>query len=144
MKQNVPVAEIMTKELITLTLSSSLYDAEKLFKKRKIRHIPIVEEDKLIGVLSYSDLLKISYADVLDDEDDFMDVSSVVYDMYSIRQVMAKVVVSALPTATVKEVTEILSKQSFHSIPIVDEDNMLRGIVTTTDLLKYFLKQYSQ
>ncbi|KUF44508.1 CBS domain-containing protein [Myroides marinus] len=144
MKQNVPVAEIMTKELITLTLSSSLYDAEKLFKKHKIRHIPIVEEDKLIGVLSYSDLLKISYADVLDDEDDFMDVSSVVYDMYSIRQVMAKVVVSALPTATVKEVTEILSKQSFHSIPIVDEDNMLRGIVTTTDLLKYFLKQYSQ
>ncbi|MDR0196001.1 MAG: CBS domain-containing protein [Myroides sp.] len=144
MKQNVPVAEIMTKELITLTLSNSLYDAEKLFKKHKIRHIPIVEEDKLIGVLSYSDLLKISYADVLDDEDDFMDVSSVVYDMYSIRQVMAKVVVSALPTATVKEVTEILSKQSFHSIPIVDEDNMLRGIVTTTDLLKYFLKQYSQ
>ncbi|MDM1355463.1 CBS domain-containing protein [Myroides marinus] len=144
MKQNVPVAEIMTKELITLTLSNSLYDAEKLFKKHKIRHIPIVEEDKLIGVLSYSDLLKISYADVLDDEDDFMDVSSVVYDMYSIRQVMAKVVVSALPTATIKEVTEILSKQSFHSIPIVDEDNMLRGIVTTTDLLKYFLKQYSQ
>ena len=144
MKQNVPVAEIMTKELITLTLSNSLYDAEKLFKKHKIRHIPIVEEDKLIGVLSYSDLLKISYADVLDDEDDFMDVSSVVYDMYSIRQVMAKVVVSALPTATVKEVTEILAKQSFHSIPIVDQDNMLRGIVTTTDLLKYFLKQYSQ
>lgn len=144
MKQNVPVAEIMTKELITLTLSNSLYDAEKLFKKHKIRHIPIVEEDKLIGVLSYSDLLKISYADVLDDEDDFMDVSSVVYDMYSIRQVMAKVVVSALPTATVKEVTEILAKQSFHSIPIVDQDNMLRGIVTTTDLLKYFLKQYSK
>jgi len=144
MKQNVPVAEIMTKELITLTLSKSLYDAEKLFKKHKIRHIPIVEEDKLIGVLSYSDLLKISYADVLDDEDDFMDVSSVVYDMYSIRQVMAKVVVSALPTATVKEVTEILAKQSFHSIPIVDQDNMLRGIVTTTDLLKYFLKQYSK
>lgn len=142
MRQNVPVAEIMTKELITLTLSNSLYDAEKLFKKHNIRHIPIVKEGKLIGVLSYSDLLKISYADVLDDEDDLMDVSSVVYDVYSISQVMAKVVVSALPTATIKEVTEILAKQSFHSIPIVDEENNLLGIVTTTDLLKYFLKQY--
>ncbi|WP_121966716.1 HPP family protein [Myroides sp. N17-2] len=142
MRQNVPVAEIMTKELITLTLSNSLYDAEKLFKKHNIRHIPIVNEGKLIGVLSYSDLLKISYADVLDDEDDLMDVSSVVYDVYSISQVMAKVVVSALPTATIKEVTEILAKQSFHSIPIVDEENNLLGIVTTTDLLKYFLKQY--
>lgn len=143
MKQNVPVAEIMTKELITLTLSNSLYDAEKLFKKHKIRHIPIVNGEKLIGVLSYSDLLKISYADVLDDDQEFADVASVVYDMYSIGQVMAKVVVSVLPTATIKEVTEMLSKQSFHSIPIVDEANVLKGIVTTTDLLKYFLKQYN-
>lgn len=142
MRQDVPVAEIMTKELITLSLNDSLYDAERLFKKHKIRHIPIVKEDKLIGVLSYSDLLKISYADVLDDDEDLMDVPSVVYDMYSVSQVMAKVVVSALPTTTIKEVTEVLAKQSFHSIPIVDAENNLKGIVTTTDLLKYFLKQY--
>lgn len=143
MRQDVPVAEIMTKELITLTLTDNLYDAERLFKKHKIRHIPIVKEDKLIGVLSYSDLLKISYADVLDDADELMDVPSVVYDMYSIGQVMAKVVVSSFPTTTIKEVTEILAKQSFHSIPIVNENNILKGIVTTTDLLKYFLNQYN-
>lgn len=140
MKQKVPVEEIMTKELTTLTLSDSLYDAERLFKKHKIRHIPIVKGDKLIGVLSYSDLIKISYVDVVEDES--VDMPSVVYDMYSIEQLMAKVVVSALPTATVKEVTEILSKQSYHSIPIVDQLGHLKGIVTTTDLLKYFLKQY--
>ncbi|MEK6512783.1 CBS domain-containing protein [Myroides odoratimimus] len=140
MKQKVPVEEIMTKELITLTLSDSLYDAERLFKKHKIRHIPIVKGDKLIGVLSYSDLIKISYVDVVEDETE--DMPSVVYDLYSIEQLMAKVVVSALPTATVKEVTEILSKQSYHSIPIVDQLDNLKGIVTTTDLLKYFLKQY--
>ncbi len=140
MKQKVPVEEIMTKELITLTLSDSLYDAERLFKKHKIRHIPIVKGDKLIGVLSYSDLIKISYVDVVEDESE--DMPSVVYDLYSIEQLMAKVVVSALPTATVKEVTEILSKQSYHSIPIVDQLGYLKGIVTTTDLLKYFLKQY--
>ncbi|AJA67412.1 MULTISPECIES: CBS domain-containing protein [Myroides] len=140
MKQKVPVEEIMTKELITLTLSDSLYDAERLFKKHKIRHIPIVKGDKLIGVLSYSDLIKISYIDVVEDESE--DMPSVVYDLYSIEQLMAKVVVSALPTATVKEVTEILSKQSYHSIPIVDQLGHLKGIVTTTDLLKYFLKQY--
>lgn len=109
-------------------------------KKHKIRHIPIVKGDKLIGVLSYSDLIKISYIDVVEDESE--DMSSVVYDLYSIEQLMAKVVVSALPTATVKEVTEILSKQSYHSIPIVDQLGYLKGIVTTTDLLKYFLKQY--
>ncbi|MDR2223938.1 MAG: CBS domain-containing protein [Flavobacteriaceae bacterium] len=139
MKQRVPVEEIMTTELVTLKVTNSLYDAERLFKQHKIRHIPVVENKKIIGVLSYSDLLKISYADVLDDEES---VSSVVYDMYTISQVMAKVVVKALPTATVKEVTEILAKQSFHSLPIVDINGDLVGIVTTTDLLKYFLSQY--
>ncbi|MDR0228348.1 MAG: CBS domain-containing protein [Flavobacteriaceae bacterium] len=139
MKQRVPVEEIMTTKLVTINLANTLYDAERLFKQYKIRHIPVVDGTRIIGVLSYSDLLKISYADVLDDEEN---VSSVVYDMYSISQVMAKVVVKALPTATVKEVTEILAKQSFHSLPIVDEEGNLVGIVTTTDLLNYFLSQY--
>lgn len=139
MKQKVPVEQIMTTDLITLKLSNTLYDAEKLFKKHKIRHIPIVDGTKIIGVLSYSDLLRISFADVVDEEES---VSSVVYDVYSISQVMAKVLIKALPTDTVKSVTETLAVQSFHSLPIVDKGDNLVGIVTTTDLLKYFLSEY--
>lgn len=144
MKQRVPVSQIMTKELITLHLSQSLYDAENLFQKHKIRHIPVVENEKLLGVLSYSDLLKISYADVEESEsesEDTASVSYVVYDMYSIAQVMTKSPVIAEPETTIKEVVEILAEQSFHSIPIV-EDGKIKGIVTTTDILKYLLQQY--
>lgn len=78
MKQRVPVSQIMSKELITLTPTQSLYDAERLFKKHNIRHIPVVEGDKIIGIVSYSDLLRISFADMTDGEDQ---VTSVVYDM---------------------------------------------------------------
>ena len=53
MKQRVPVSQIMSKELITLTPTQSLYDAERLFKKHNIRHIPVVEGDKIIGIVSY-------------------------------------------------------------------------------------------
>lgn len=80
MKQRVPISQIMTKELITLTPKDSLYDAEKLFIKHNIRHLPIVEGQKLVGVVSYSDLLKISYADVTEEDD----IETVVYDMYTI------------------------------------------------------------
>ena len=69
MKQRVPVSQIMTKNLETLTTNQSLYEAESLFKKHGIRHIPVVEGKNIVGVLSYSDLLKISYADVNDGED---------------------------------------------------------------------------
>ena len=128
----------MSTELITLDLSQTLYDAERLFKKHNIRHLPVVDGKKLIGVLSYSDLLKISYADLTENEEN---VSAVVYDMYTIQQVMAKVPISVEPEISIKEVAEVLAGQSFHSIPITDGGELV-GIVTKTDLLNYFLSQY--
>lgn len=137
MKQRVPVSQIMSKELITLTPKDSLYDAEKLFKQYNIRHLPIVEDKKLVGVVSYSDLLKISYADVNEEDD----IETVVYDLYSIPQLMAKSPVTVSSDTNIKDVTETLANHTFHSIPVVD-DGELVGIVTTTDLLKYFIDQY--
>lgn len=136
----VPVSDIMTKDLIVLNPAQSLYEAEALFKKHKIRHIPVVESKKLLGILSHSDLLRISFADLTDEEDY---VESVVYDMYTIEQVMAKAPLTVNADATVKEVAEVLSEQSFHSLPVVENDELV-GIVTTTDLINYMLKQFEE
>ncbi len=138
MKQRVPVSQIMTKDVVTLTTKNNLNDAEKLFKEHKVRHLPVVNGSQLIGVLSYSDLLKISFSELSDDEEK---VDATVFNMYTIEQVMAKNPVSVSPDDTIREVTEILSKQSFHSLPVT-ENGELRGVITTTDLLKYFLEQY--
>lgn len=138
MKLTVPIAQIMSKDLKTLTTKQTLYEAESMFKKHKIRHIPVVDGNKLVGVLSYSDLLKISYADVTEGEED---VEAVVYDMFSISQVMAKVPVTVTSDTSIKEVIKILINQTFHSIPVVEKNGDLVGIVTTTDLLKYFLEE---
>lgn len=138
MKQRVPVSEIMSKDLVTLTPNQSLEEAEKLFKDHNIRHVPIVEGDRLVGVLSHTDLLRISFSE-LDEENET--VVPVVYDMYTIPQVMTKTPVSVEINATIKETVEILSKQSFHSLPVVDNEKLV-GIITTTDLLNYMLAQY--
>lgn len=55
MKQRVPISQIMTTELILLNLTDDLYKAEKLFKKHKIRHLPVVSGKKIVGILSYTD-----------------------------------------------------------------------------------------
>ena len=138
MKQRVPVSQIMSKKLITLTPTQSLYEAERLFKKHNIRHIPVVEGYTLIGIVRYSDLLRISFADMTYGEEE---VTSVVYDLYSIPQIMAKTPLTVSADTSIKEVAEILSAQSFHSIPVVEGDKLV-GLVTTTDLIKYLLDQY--
>lgn len=138
MKKRVPISQIMTKELVLLNPTQSLYEAEKLFNKHSIRHIPVVEGERVVGVISRSDLLRISFSDLNENEES---VESVVYDMYSLPQVMTRVPVTVESDTTVKEVAEILAKQSFHSIPVVDQGKLV-GIVTTTDLINYLLKQY--
>lgn len=139
MKKQVPVSTIMTKNVIKLNVTDDLTKAEMLFKKNHIRHIPVVSSNKIIGMLSYTDLLRISFVDAVDDNDDVVDVT--VYNMFTVEQVMAKKLVTVSPETTIKEVAEILSSREFHALPVVEGD-LLVGIVTTTDIIKYLLKQY--
>ncbi len=139
MKKQVPVSTIMTKNVIKLNLTDDLTKAEMLFKKHHIRHIPVVNSNKIIGMLSYTDLLRISFVDAVDDDDEVVDVT--VYNMFTVEQVMAKKLVTVAPETTIKEVAEILSKREFHALPVVEGD-LLVGIVTTTDIIKYLLEQY--
>lgn len=139
MIRNAPVTTIMTQNVVTLNKSDSLEKAEKLFKKHHIRHIPVVSGGAIIGMLSYTDLLRISFADSAFEEDDYVD--SIVYNMFTIEQVMVKKIVSVKSSNTIKEVAEILAKSEFHALPVVD-NNILFGIVTTTDLINYLLKQF--
>ena len=139
MKQKVPVSTIMTKNVVKLNLSDDLTKAEMLFKKHHIRHIPVVYSNKIVGMLSYTDLLRISFADAIDDDEDVVDTT--VYNMFTVEQVMAKKIVAISPDTRIKEAAEILAKKEFHALPVC-EGELLVGIVTTTDLIKYLIDQY--
>lgn len=139
MIRKAPISMIMTENVITLKRNDKLEKAEKLFKQHKIRHIPVVQDNAIVGMLSYSDLLRLSFADVTDDNDTAADV--MVYSMFSIDQIMKKRIVSVSPSNSIKEVAEILAQREFHALPVVN-NNQLVGIVTTTDLINYLLDQF--
>ena len=88
MKHRVPVSVIMTKNVIKLRITDDLTKAEELFKKNKIRHIPVMNGNKIIGMLSYTDLLRISFVDAVDDDAEVVDTT--VYNMFTVEQVMEK------------------------------------------------------
>ncbi|MGH1387916.1 CBS domain-containing protein [Kordia sp.] len=139
MKKRTPVSTIMTANVITLNHTDNLDVAERLFKANNIRHIPVVSGDAIIGMLSYTDLLRISFADATFEEEE--NVETIVYNMFTIEQVMAKNLVSVRSQTTIKEAAEILAQKEFHALPVVD-DGKLVGILTTTDLINYLLDQF--
>lgn len=139
MKKRVPVSKIMTSNLVLLNITDTLEKAESLFKKHNIRHIPVVNNNEIVGMLSYTDLLRISFADAVYEEEDHVD--TIVYNMFTLQQVMVKTVTCVQVTDTIYDVAKILAKENFHALP-VEENGKLVGIVTTTDLIMYLLEQY--
>lgn len=139
MKKRTPISKIMTDKVITLNHTDDLFEAEKLFKENHIRHIPVVSGGNIIGMLSYTDLMRISFADAVDEG--AKDVDTSIYNMLSIEQVMTKKLVTVSSDTTIKEVAEVLAKNEFHALPVVD-GGKLAGIVTTTDLINYLIEQF--
>ncbi len=139
MIRKAPISMIMTTPVITLEKTDSLEKAEHLFKKHHIRHIPVVENNKIVGMLSQTDLLRLSFADFSENTSDYS--NALVYNMFTINQFMNRHIVTISVSNSIKEVAEILASHEFHALPVIAH-NKLVGIVTTTDLIKYFLKQY--
>ena len=138
MKNEVSVSEIMTKNIHRVSLSDDLSTAESLMKKNHIRHLPVVENERIVGMLSLNDLLRISFADAVGADGE--DLESTVYDMFSIEQVMTRKVKCIDSKNTVSQAAKLFLENEFHALPVVDDD-CLTGIVTTTDVIRYFLNK---
>ena len=140
MKKRELVTKIMTDNPVTITLQDSLIDAQKIMEDRKIRHLPVVDNKEIIGMVSYTDLMRVNFVDNYSKGNE--NVTTTLYSVLSIEQVMVENLVTVSTETTIREAAEILSEKEFHALPVVDH-NGLAGILTTTDLIKYLLEQYN-
>lgn len=138
MIKNMPITVIMSDNPITLNSDDDLTTAEELFRIHNIRHIPIVQGRKVIGMLSHTDLLRVSYKDSIEEYETEFD--TVLNSEFTIEQVMTKNVSAVTTKTTIEEVATILSKREFHALPVLENEELI-GIVTTTDLIQYLLNQ---
>ena len=136
MNINDPISSIMTKSVLTINVDDSLFDAKKVFDKNKIRHLPVIQDGKLVGILSLTDIMRLSFGDTYGE--DQAGIDNVMYDMLTINEVMKADPVSVESTSTIKEAAEIFSKNEFHALPVL-QDGQLGGILTTTDIIKALL-----
>lgn len=139
MKKREPIRNIMTPNPIVLHLNDGLSQAEILFRKHKMRHLPVVKGEKAVGIISMTDLARISFVDSYDPADFNVDTS--VYELFSLEQIMVRNPKCIHPNDTVKDAAEHFLSAEYHALPVVENDKLV-GIVTTTDLIQYLLEQY--
>ncbi len=127
-----PVSTIMSKDLKTLSPSSSIADAALIFDDRKVHHIPIVLDGTLLGLVSMSDYLFFRRG-FLDNQDDKR-MEEIRMNNYEVSFIMTKGIAKLESTDKINVAIEIFKENLFHAIPIVDND-LLVGIVTTHDII---------
>lgn len=137
MKKRTPVSQIMTSNPLSVNENNSVSDVAELFKNNDIHHIPVVSGKELKGLISKSDIDRISF--ILDSTTD--KVNTQIYDGLDLEQVMTSEVLTADVDDPIKEVAEKLATGTYHALPVL-EKNELAGIVTSTDLIKYLVEQY--
>lgn len=121
---NQPLSTIMTKDVVTVTPQDSLSKVKNFIFDNRFHHIPVVENGKLAGIVTSYDLMK-------------LDKTFEEYENIKVEDVMTKKVISLNANEKIGTAAQIFLRQLFHGLPIVDEDNNLKGIVTSHDILRH-------
>jgi CBS domain-containing protein len=138
MKRREPVSHIMTSNLHSVKEEDTLSDVVGVFRKYKIRHLPVTKGGVISGIISSTDINRLTFGGLFENQDG---ADEAILEMLRVPQVMTSKIRSVAPDTSIKEVAEIFAKEHFHALPVVDGDQ-LKGIVTTTDVIKYLLEQY--
>src|ERR1035437_7992258 len=118
MNLNIPISDVMTKEVVFVTPSQKLLDVKHIFEKKNFHHhIPVVENGKLTGMISLVDFLFAIQKASLDDEEK-------VYHNLFVKDIMRESPVATSSTATLKQISEELAKGEIHAIVITDNGNL--------------------
>ncbi len=131
-KENV-VREIMMGSPVTLKPEDTLNLANDVISLGRIRHIPVVEDGRLVGLLSERDLMGAAATTIFGLK---QRSKSALLKSVLIKDVMKKKVVTVKPNTSVKETARLMKKKKIGCVPVLDEGNLV-GLVTTTDILRY-------
>ena len=123
--RDIPIDQVMTPDPAAVSPQTPAAEARRLLNSNVINHLPVVEDGRLVGMVSSSDFLKLHLLD---------GKLQIVADA-TVSQIMETKVVVVRNNATLRDAAEKLSVGGFHALPVVDKKRRLVGIVTSSDLV---------
>ncbi|MEL6924862.1 MAG: CBS domain-containing protein [Bacteroidota bacterium] len=143
MNLQVPIAEWMTAAPVTVAPDDRLLKAKEHFSSYPIHHLPVVEDGRLVGMLSKTDLLYFLQPPTPKRDKAYPNLQQL--KMVMVRDAMRKRVRTVAPTDPVLRAVELFAENLFHALPVVDAEGKVAGIITTHDVIwKLLPKQDSE
>ncbi len=117
------VGDFMTRELVTLKESDDLALAEQILRLGGIRHLPVVRDQRLVGLLTHRDVLRA--------------LATQMPRTTPARDVMTKDPVTVRPTTSLVHAARVMLEKKFGCLPVCDGNHALVGIITESDFVRF-------
>lgn len=125
LEKEVFAIEVMTSKLITLSPAARVKDARDLMIKHKVHHLPLLIDNLLTGLISLKDIPE----NASEHEGEMR-----------LNTIMSKMVLCASEATPLRHVAQVFLTENINSLPILDSDLLLTGIITQRDLIKWLLR----
>ena len=132
-----PVHNWMTGTLITITPQTTLPEAQRMMFEHKIRRLPVVKSDKLVGIVTLGDLREAKASDATT-----LNVYELNYliDRLTAEDFMTPHPITIAPDTTIGEAARLMVEHKVGGLPVTDEGRLI-GIITETDLCRLLMSQ---
>ena len=127
---NEEVRKIMTQDPVTASPEQTVQQVTELMTSNALQQIPVIDNGKLMGLITSYDLWKHQSKNEVNDTD-------------QVKDVMTSNVLVIRPKDKVGTAAELFIDRRFKTLPVVNLDNELKGVVTAFDVIKHvFKKEY--
>lgn len=131
------VSKSMTKKLISVTGEANILEVGNIMKDNKIRHIPVVDNaDILVGMVTDRDIRSAMPSVASENFDSKKERDKL--SGLKVKEIMTTDLVTVSPFYTLQDVLLLFEKYHYGAFPVIDENRVLKGIISIRDLLRAF------
>ena len=116
------VKDYMTKDVINVTPETKTQDVIALMKKSRHNSYPVIENNKLVGMITAFDIVSKEWAD-------------------TVKDLMTTKLVVANQNLSINDASRVMFRRGISRMPVVDEKNTLVGIITNTDMVRSHIER---
>jgi CBS domain-containing protein len=132
------VRDIMTSPAIVIGPGTTVPAAIALMKEHRVRHLPVVENERLVGIISRGDLREASITAAINA--DIYELNFML-NRLTVDRLMTRQVISVTPQALIVHAAELMTEHKIAGLPVVDPNESVIGIVTESDLLRLLVRK---
>lgn len=131
------VRDIMMSSPVTIQVDNRLSLADEIMTLGRIRHLPVLDSERLVGVLSQGDLFHTAFAKAMHlGPRELRDLQNAI----KVTDVMSKHVFSVSPDTSIRAAARLMMENKLGCLPVVQSDKLV-GLVTKSDMLRYLAER---